>query len=368
MRIGIPKETKPDEFRVAALPDGVRALIRDGHEVLVERGAGEGCGHSDAEYAAAGARLCDAAGAWSAELVYKVKEPQEAEYPFLRPGQTVFAYFHLAASRALAEAVLKSGCRAVAFENILDGEGRLPCLLPMSEVAGRMSIQEGAKCLEKVSNGRGVLLAGVPGVAPAEVVVVGGGVVGANAAKMAAGLGARVTVLDIRLSRLRWLNDVMPPNVVEVFATQEAVAEALSRADLVIGAVLKEGAPTPKVITRAMVESMKAGSVLVDVSIDQGGCSETSRVTTHSRPTYVEHGVVHYCVGNMPGGVARTSTQALSNATLPYALALAGRGLVGALEADPGLAHGLNVADGRVVHPAVAEWLGVEAVDWRRAL
>jgi alanine dehydrogenase len=365
MLIGIPKETKKDEFRVGALPDGVRALRREGHRVLVERGAGEGCGHADAEYLEAGAELTDAAAVWAADLVYKVKEPQAAEYAFLRRGQTVFTYFHLAASRPLTEAVLKSGCNALAFENIRDREGRLPCLVPMSEVAGRMSVQEGAKCLEKVSNGRGVLLAGVPGVRPAEVVVVGGGVVGANAAKMAAGLGARVTVLDISLPRLRYLDDTLPANVIEVFASHEAIAEALAQADLVIGAVLREGAPTPRIISADMVKAMKPGSALVDVSIDQGGCSETSRVTTHSQPTYVEHGVVHYCVGNMPGGVARTSTQALSNATLPYALAVAGKGLKAAFEADEGLAHGLNTAGGRVAHAEVARWLGVAAEDWR---
>jgi alanine dehydrogenase len=238
----------------------------------------------------------------------------------------------------------------------------------MSEVAGRMCIQEGAKCLEKVSNGRGLLLAGVPGVAPAEVVVVGGGVVGSNAARMAAGLGARVTLLDINLPRLRYLDEVLPANVVGIRASPEAIADALRRADLVIGAVLKEGAPTPQVITTEMVKAMKPGSALVDVSIDQGGCSQTSHVTTHSKPTYVEHGVVHYCVGNMPGGVARTSTQALGNATLPYGLAVAGKGLKAACEADPGLAHGLNVAGGAVAHPEVAQWLGVAAQDWHRLI
>jgi alanine dehydrogenase len=368
MLIGIPKETKADEFRVSALPDGVRALKREGHRVLVERGAGEGCGHADAEYVDAGAELVDAAGAWSAELVYKVKEPQAPEYGYLRRGQTVFTYFHLAANRGLTDALLGSGCAALAFESIRDREGHLPCLVPMSEVAGRMSIQEGAKCLEKVSNGRGLLLAGVPGVAPAEVVVVGGGVVGSNAARMAAGLGARVTLLDINLPRLRYLDEVLPANVVGIRASPEAIADALRRADLVIGAVLKEGAPTPQVITTEMVKAMKPGSALVDVSIDQGGCSQTSHVTTHSKPTYVEHGVVHYCVGNMPGGVARTSTQALGNATLPYGLAVAGKGLKAACEADPGLAHGLNVAGGGVAHPEVAAWLGVKVQDWSRLL
>jgi alanine dehydrogenase len=369
MRIAVLREIKPDEFRVAALPDSVRALRRAGHAVWVEHGAGEGCGHPDQDYAAAGATLCDAPTAWSqAELVYKVKEPQASEYARLRPGLTVFTYFHLAADRALTEAVLKSGVNALAFESIRDRDGRLPCLVPMSEVAGRMSVQEGAKCLEKVSNGRGVLLAGVPGVRPAEVVVVGGGVVGSNAARMAAGLGARVTVLDVSLPRLRYLAETLPANCVTVFASHENLAAALAGADLAIGAVLREGAPTPKVITADMVRGMKPGSALVDVSIDQGGCSETSRVTTHSHPTYVEFGVVHYCVGNMPGGVARTSTEALGNATLPYALSLANLGPRRALAADPGLAHGLNAAAGRVVHPEVARWLGVEAAAWDAAL
>ncbi|HTB34166.1 MAG TPA: alanine dehydrogenase, partial [bacterium] len=336
MRIAILREIKADEFRVSALPGSVRALRRAGHAVWVERGAGEGCGHPDAEYAAAGATLCDAATAWAeAELAYKVKEPQPSEYGHLRPGLTLFTYFHLAANRSLAEAVLKSGVNALAFESIRDREGRLPCLVPMSEVAGRMSVQEGAKCLEKVSNGRGVLLAGVPGVRPAEVVVVGGGVVGSNAARMAAGLGARVTVLDVSLPRLRYLAETLPANCVTVFASHENLAAALAGADLAVGAVLREGAPTPKVITADMVRGMKPGSALVDVSIDQGGCSETSRVTTHSHPTYVEFGVVHYCVGNMPGGVARTSTEALGNATLPYALSLANLGPRRALAADP---------------------------------
>jgi alanine dehydrogenase len=369
MRIAVLREIKADEFRVAALPDSVRALRRAGHAVWVERGAGDGCGHGDQEYAEAGATLCDAATAWGeAELAYKVKEPQPSEYGYLRRGLTLFTYFHLAANRALTDAVLESGVNALAFESIRDREGRLPCLVPMSEVAGRMSVQEGAKCLEKVSNGRGVLLAGVPGVRPAVVAVVGGGVVGSNAARMAAGLGAQVTVLDVSLPRLRYLAETLPANCVTVFASHEHLAVALAGADLVIGAVLREGAPTPKVITAEMVRAMKPGSALVDVSIDQGGCSETSHVTTHSKPTYLEHGVVHYCVGNMPGGVARTSTEALGNATLPYALSLAGLGLRRALEGDPGLAHGLNAANGKVLHGEVATWLGVKPATWDAAL
>lgn len=365
MLIGIPRELKKDEFRVAALPDGVRALVRDGHEVWVERAAGEGCGHADEEYKQAGAHLGSADQVWAkAGLIYKVKEPLPEERGRLREGMIVFTYFHLAANRDLCAAVLESGAHALAFETILDRDGRLPCLVPMSEIAGRMSVQEGAKCLEKVSNGRGILLAGVPGVRPADVAVIGGGVVGANAAKMAAGLGARVSVLDISLPRLRYLDDVLPANVIKVFASHEAIAEVLREADLVIGAVLKEGAPTPKVITRDMIKSMKQGAAFVDVAIDQGGCSETSRATTHSAPTYMEHGVVHYCVANMPGGVARSSTQALSNATLPYAQKLANLGLKKALISDPGLAHGLNISKGKVTHPAVAQWLGQPLSPW----
>jgi alanine dehydrogenase len=365
MRIGIPKEIKPDEFRVAAPPDAVRALVRQGHELRVQSGAGEGCGYSDADYRLAGAALCGVDEVWEKSgFIYKVKEPVEAEWPRLRQGQIVFTYFHLATHRPLTDAVRASGCLAVAYETILDSSGALPCLVPMSEIAGRMSIQEGAKCLEKVSNGRGILLAGVPGVAPAQVVIVGGGVVGSNAAKMAAGLGARVTLLDLNLNRLRYLDEILPANVVEIFASEESVAQATAQADLVVGAVLREGAPAPKVLTRAMVQNMKPGAALVDVAIDQGGSSETSRPTTHSNPTYVEHDVVHYCVTNMPGGVARTATLALSNATLPYALRLAGQGLKAAFEADAGLAHGLNLAQGQVTHPAVAQWLEEKPRPW----
>ena len=369
MRIGVPKELKKDEFRVSLAPDGVRALKRDGHEVYVERGAGEGCGHPDEDYAAAGATLSSAAEVWAkAELLYKVKEPLPEEYAYLREGLIIFCYFHLVASRELTEVLRKAKVHALAFETILDKEGRLPCLVPMSEIAGRMAVQEGAKCLEKVSNGRGILLGGVPGVRPADVLIVGGGVVGANAARMAAGLGARVAILDNSLPRLRYLADTLPSNVITVFSTPEALAAPLPDADLIISCVLKEGAPAPKLFTRAMLRTMKPGAALVDVSIDQGGCSETSRPTTHSAPTYVEEGVVHYCVTNMPGGVARTSTQALSNATLPYAQRLANLGLKPALRSDPGLAHGLNVSMGQVTHAAVAQWLGEPKLDWQKVL
>ena len=369
MRVSVPKEVKKDEFRVALLPDGVRALKREGHEVWVEHDAGEGCGHTDADYAAAGAQLGTAAEVWAkAELLFKVKEPLPEEYPLLREGLIIFCYFHLVASRGLTDALLKAKVHALAFETILDRERNLPCLVPMSEIAGRMAVQEGAKCLEKVSNGRGILLGGVPGVRPADVLIVGGGVVGSNAARMAAGLGARVAVLDNSLPRLRYLADTLPKNVITVFSTPEALAAPLPDADLVISCVLKEGAPAPKLFTRAMLRTMKRGAVLVDVSIDQGGCSETSRPTTHSAPTYIEEGVVHYCVSNMPGGVALTSAQALSNATLPYALRLANLGLRPALRSDPGLAHGLNLSLGQVTHPAVAQWLGEPRLEWQKVL
>lgn len=369
MLIGVPKEVKKDEFRVAVLPDGVRAFRREGHQVWVEKGAGEGCGHDDAEYAAAGAQLVHAGEIWDkAGFVFKVKEPQPEECERLRHGQIVMCYFHFAASAALTNAVRRSGAHALALETIKDREGRLPCLVPMSEIAGRMAVQEGAKCLEKVNNGRGILLGGVPGVRPAEVLVAGGGVVGSNAARMAAGLGARVTVMDLSLPQLRHLSEVLPANVTTVFATPEALAHSLKSADLVIGAVLQEGGPTPKLFSRELIRTMKPGAALVDVSVDQGGCSETSRPTTHSAPTFVEEGVVHYCVSNMPGGVALSSTQALSNATLPYALKVAGLGLKRALLHDPGLAHGLNFSHGFVVHPAVAHWMREEPVPVELAL
>ncbi len=361
MIVGIPREVKKDEFRVGLLPDGARAFRREGHRVLFESGAGEGCGHGDGEYAQAGAEVVGgAAEVWGrADLVYKVKEPLAQEWPLIRSGQVVFTYFHFAASRELTGAMLKSGAVALAYETILERDGSLPCLVPMSEIAGRMSIQEGAKCLEKVSNGQGTLLAGVPGVAPAEVLILGGGVVGSNAARIAAGLGARVTVMDVSLPRLRVLDDILPANVTTLFSTPDNLERRLGQADLVVGAVLKEGARAPRLVTAGMLKGMKKGSALVDVSIDQGGCFETSRPTTHSQPTYVVEGVVHYCVSNMPGGVARTSTQALANATLPYALKLASLGWKKALAADRGFLHGLNLSEGRVHHPAVAEAFGL---------
>jgi alanine dehydrogenase len=359
MIIGIPKEIKQDEFRVGALPSGAANLVRQGHQVLVEAGAALGIGHSDDEYRQAGCQvLSHAAEVWSkAELIYKVKEPQPSEYPLLKSGQVVFTYFHFAASKELTEALLKAGVVAVAYETIR-ADHELPCLVPMSEIAGRMSVQEGAKCLEKVSNGQGILLAGVPGVSPAEVVVLGGGIVGANAARIAAGLGARVTVLDISLPRLRQLEDVMPANVRTLYSSPENILKKVLEADLVIGAVLLEGARAPRLVTREMVSRMKKGAAVVDVAIDQGGCFETGKPTTHSNPTYIVDGVVHYCVANMPGGVARTSTLALANATLPYAQALAGLGWKAAMRKDAGLLHGLNLASGKVTHQGVANAFG----------
>jgi alanine dehydrogenase len=356
MLIGVPKETKKHEYRVGLLPVGVEELKRRGHAVRVERGAGLGSGISDEEYAAAGAELVDDAGAvWSGELVIKVKEPQPAEFPLLRAGQLVFTYFHFAADQTLTLGVMKSGATAIAYETLREADGRLPLLTPMSEVAGRMSIQEGAKYLEKPQLGRGILLGGVPGVEPAQVVVLGGGIVGANAARVAAGFGARVTVLDVNLERLRYLDSVMPSNVVTVFSDRYTIRDALARADLVVGAALVPGAVAPKLIGRADLARMQPGAVLVDVAIDQGGIAETSCPTTHDAPTYVVDGIVHYCVANIPGAVGRTSTYALCNATLPYALLLAEKGLPGAVSARASLASAVNVHAGAITHAAVAE-------------
>ena len=320
--VGVPKETKRDEYRVAILPVGVEELVRAGHTVLVQEGAGLGSGLTDQAYERHGAKMVASAEEvfGAADLVLKVKEPLAEEWPLLRPGQTVFTYFHFAADRGLTEAVLASGCTAVAYETLRDDQGRLPLLMPMSEVAGRMSIQEGAKYLERPQMGRGILLGGVPGVAPAHITILGGGIVGANAAKVAAGFGADVCLLDINMDRLRYLDDVMPPNVDALYSDRHTVREQLRLADLVIGAVLIPGAKAPRLIEREDLQHMKPGSVMIDVAIDQGGCVETSRPTTHSEPTYIVDEVVHYCVTNMPGAVGRTSTYALCNVTLPWAL------------------------------------------------
>jgi alanine dehydrogenase len=362
MRIGVPSEIKNHEYRVGLVPGSVRELVAAGHDVTVQSQAGVGIGFADADYVRAGASIAvDADEVFAgAEMIVKVKEPQPAECRKLRAGQVLFTYLHLAPDPEQARLLQESGCTAIAYETVTDKAGRLPLLAPMSEIAGRMAIQVGAVALQKATGGSGVLLGGVPGVLPGRVVVIGGGVVGTNAARMALGLGADVTVLDRSLPRLAALDDLFGPGLKTVYATADAVEAAVIAADLVVGAVLVAGAAAPKLVSRADLGRMRAGSVLVDVAIDQGGCFETSHATTHAEPTYVVDGVVHYCVANMPGGVARTSTQALNNATLPYVLALAGRGWKRALAEDAGLAAGLNVHAGRITHAAVASALGVE--------
>ena len=365
MIVGIPQEIKPQENRVGAVPAGVSALVARGHTVLVQGGAGEGSGLTDAEYAAAGAELVDGADeVWGrAELVWKVKEPTPAEYPLIREGQVVYAYLHLAPDRPQTEALLASGCIAIAFETIEQG-GRLPALQPMSEVAGRLSVQMGARALEKVSGGRGVLLGGVPGVPPGQVVVLGAGSVGRHATAMAVGLGSRVTVLDIDLQRLRWIDDHYPGRVETTYSTAHTIEAAVRQADLLVGGVLVAGARAPTLVPRSLVAQMKRGAAIVDVAVDQGGCVQTIRPTTHADPMYLEEGVVHYGVTNMPGAVPRTSTFALQNATLPWALALADKGWRQACRDDAALARGLNVVHGEVVYPAVAASHGMELRWW----
>ena len=362
MVVGVPKEIKPDENRVALVPAGAEALTRAGHRVLVEAGAGAGSGFDDAAYRAAGAGVAGSAEeVWGeADLVLKVKEPVEREWPLLRSEQVVFTYFHFAASEELTRAVLDSGCVAVAYETVQLEGGELPLLTPMSEVAGRMAVQEGAKYLEKPTGGYGVLLGGVPGVLPAEVTVLGGGVVGTNAAKIAAGFGAHVTILDVDLDRLRYLDDVMPANVDFLFSNRHNIVGQLDRADLVVGAVLLPGAKAPELVWRDDLQRMKDGAVIVDVAVDQGGCVETIEPTTHGDPTYTVDGVIHYGVSNMPGAVPRTSTLALTNATFPYARRLADEGWREACREDPTLARGLNAVDGRCTYEAVSEAFGLE--------
>ncbi len=357
MIVGVPREVKRDEYRVAMLPVGVEELRRNGHHVLVERGAGVGSGLTDEDYAAQGAELVDSPQEifQRAEMIVKVKEPLPEEWPLIRPDQIVFTYFHFAADRQLTEAMLHSGCTAIAYETLRDERGQLPLLTPMSEVAGRMSIQEGAKYLERPQMGRGILLGGVPGVAPAHITIIGGGVVGANAAKVAAGFGADVALLDVNMDRLRYLDDVMPSNVNTLFSDRHIIREQLQRADLVIGAVLIPGAKAPRLIEHEDLKFMKQGSVIIDVAIDQGGCVATSRPTTHSEPTYVVEGVVHYCVTNMPGAVGRTSTFALCNVTLRWVIELANRGAAKAARDLSPIASAINVMDGDVTNQAVAE-------------
>jgi alanine dehydrogenase len=356
MIIGVPKEIKNNEYRVGLLPVHCEALAEAGHSVLVERRAGDGSGAFDADYRAAGARIVSSPREIfkRADLVVKVKEPQPSEIRLLRAGQIVFTYFHFAADKPLFAAVVRSGIVAVAYETIQSPDGSLPLLTPMSEIAGRMAVHEGAKYLEEPTKGRGLLLAGVPGVAPAKVAILGGGIVGANAAKMAAGLGADVSILDINLNRLRYLDDVMPKNVKTLMSNTHNIRDQVREADLLIGAVLRPGARAPMLVSRKLVSQMKHGAVIVDVAIDQGGCIETSRPTTHERPTYLVSGVVHYCVTNMPGAVARTSTTALTNATFPYAMEIAKKGYARAAIENPALASGLNIMRGEVLHPGLA--------------
>lgn len=362
MKIGVPKEIKTLEFRVGMTPAGVREVVSDGHEVFVETGAGEGIGMSNADYVAAGATVLDSAEAvfGEAEMIVKVKEPQLAECAMLRNDQVLFTYLHLAADPKQTEALVNSGTTAIAYETVTAKDGSLPLLTPMSEVAGRLSIQAGAFALQKANGGRGILLGGVPGVRPAKVLVIGGGVAGANAADMAVGLGAAVTILDRSLPRLRQLDDVWGGRVRTVYSTKDIIDELTAESDLVIGAVLVAGAAAPKLVTAENVRHMPAGAVMVDISIDQGGCFETSRPTTHAEPTYIVDDVVHYCVTNMPGAVPRTSTFALTNATLPFVKSLANYGWREALARDPHLANGLNVHAGHVNHEAVARDLGYE--------
>jgi alanine dehydrogenase len=355
MKIGIPAEIKSDEYRVAMRPVGVQLLVSDGHEVIVQTGAGLGSGYEDSDYTDAGAVIVESADAvyGNAELVVKVKEPLDEEIEKLRAGQILFCYFHFASSRSLTEGCLKKRISAVAYETLADDHGRLPLLTPMSEVAGKMAIQQAAKFLEKPMNGRGILLGGVTGVATADVLVLGAGTVGTNAARVAAGLRANVVIMDINLDRLRYLDEIMPDNVTTVYCDPHAVERYALKSDVVVGAILVPGSRADQLINRQLLKGMKSGSVLVDVCIDQGGCSETSRPTTHHDPVYVEEGVVHYCVANMPGAVSRTSTQALCNATLPYTREIANLGLDAFIARSEGRKSALNMRDGKILHPGV---------------
>lgn len=361
MKIGVPKEIKANENRVAVAPSGVEALTTAGHEVVVETGAGIGSGFADDDYTAAGAIIArDADMTWAnANLIVKVKEPIEAEWHRIRPEQVIFTYFHFAADLELTRAHQASGAICIAYETVELNSRELPLLTPMSEVAGRLAVQQGAKYLEKLYGGRGVLLGGVPGVASARVLILGGGVVGLNAAKMAAGLGAQVSILDVSLERLRHLADVLPPNVQLLFSSRHALLDELAKADLVIGGVLIPGALSPRLVRREDLKLMQAGAVIVDVAVDQGGCFETTHPTTHGNPIYTVDGVIHYAVANMPGAVPRTSTLALTNATLPYVLQLANKGWRAALRENSALFKGLNIMDGKIVHQGVADAFGL---------
>ena len=370
MLVGVPKEIKVHEYRVGLVPASVRELVHHGHTVLIESGAGAGIGFDDAAYEAAGARIAETADAVfaEAEMIVKVKEPQAEEYTKLREGQVLFTYLHLAPDLPQTKGLMDSGCIAIAYETVTGASGGLPLLAPMSEVAGRMSVQVGAHCLEKEQGGSGMLLGGVPGVAAARVVIIGGGVSGTNAARMAMGMEAHVTVIDKNLERLYALDLQFGPMLNTIYSTVDAIESHVVGADLVIGAVLVPGAAAPKLVTRGMIAQMRPGSVFVDIAIDQGGCAETSRGTTHTDPTYLEEGVVHYCVTNMPGAVARTSTFALNNATLPFTLALANKGHRRALAEDRHLKNGLNVAGGRITYKAVAEAHGLPFTPAEEAL
>jgi alanine dehydrogenase len=357
MKIGVPKEIKTNENRVALIPVGAELLKSHGHEVWVEKSAGVGSGFDDEDYMRAGAKIINnpAEIFGAVEMIMKVKEPLPSEYPLLREGQMIFTYFHFAASRELTQAVIKSKCIAIAYETVQTPDRALPLLVPMSEVAGRMSIQEGARCLEKLFGGKGILIGGVPGVEPAHVVILGGGVVGTNAAKIAAGLGARVQIVDVNLERLRYLDDVAPKNVSTIMSNPANIRKAIAAADLVVGAVLIPGAKAPRLITREMLMLMKKGSVIVDVAVDQGGCVETIHPTTHENPTYEVDGIVHYGVANMPGAVPMTSTVALTNATLPYAIQIANNGFPKCVQESSAIAMGVNIVHGQVTYKSVAE-------------
>lgn len=370
MLVGVPKEIKNHEYRIGLTPAGVRELCSKGHQVLLQSSGGEGVGFTDAMYKTAGAEICESAAEIFAksDMIVKVKEPQPEECKMLRPDQLLFTYLHLAPDPKQTELLVESKATCIAYETVTDANGGLPLLAPMSEVAGRMSVQEAAVCLEKSKGGRGVLLGGVPGVEPANVVIIGGGVVGLHAARMAVGLGANVTILDRSLARLKQIDEMFDGRIHTLFSTTDAIEAQLKTADAVIGAVLVPGAAAPKLITRDMLKLMKQGSVLVDVAIDQGGCFETSMATTHEEPTYVVDGIIHYCVANMPGGVARTATLALTNATLPFVLSLADKGAAQAIADDPHLANGLNVHGGMVTVEAVARNLGYDYVEPATAL
>jgi alanine dehydrogenase len=364
MKIGCPTEIKPQEFRVGMTPDAAREAVNNGHEVIIQQGAGMGAGFTDEDYIAAGAVILDTAEEIfaTADMIVKVKEPQAVERKMLREGQLLFTYLHLAPDPEQTHDLLESGCTAIAYETVTDDRGGLPLLAPMSEVAGRLAPQVGAYTLQKANGGRGVLMGGVPGVAPAKVVVIGGGVVGTHAAKIAAGMGADVTVLDRSLNRLKYLDDVFGRDFKTQYSTAGATADLVREADMVIGAVLIPGAAAPKLVSRAQLSEMKPGAVLVDVAIDQGGCFETSKATTHADPIYEVDGIMHYCVANMPGAVARTSTQALGNATLPFMLNLANKGWKQACADDPHLLNGLNVHAGQLTYYAVGKALGLDVV------